>query len=412
MAFKHPRPAHNPPLPRGALALMLFGGLSLVACGGTTSADVTASEATGASTPAESAGATPSDAKTAKAPGSTGGEAAIATTTKPDDGRDPILGSGKPVTIAFAGDMNFEGPTGSRLDADPASVFGPVTDILSSADLTVANLETAVTKGGGSPVGKQFTFSTGPRAFDAIKAAGIDVVSMANNHGMDYGESGFAESLQVRDEVGFPIIGMGANDAEAFAPHIAEVNGQRLAVIAATQVLDGSFIQSWTATADHAGLASAKREDRLVQAVSEARKKADTVIVFLHWGTETQTCPNEAQQSLTPKLTAAGADIVVGGHAHRVMSGGFSGAAFVGYGLGNFLFQANSDLGRRSGVLKVTATGRQIDNYEWVPALINGANQPIPADAAAAQNLTASWNELRGCTGLTDAATAEPQPAS
>ena len=241
MAFKHPRPAHNPPLPRGALALMLFGGLSLVACGGTTSADVTASEATGASTPAESAGATPSDAKTAKAPGSTGGEAAITTTTKPDDGRDPILGSGKPVTIAFAGDMNFEGPTGSRLDADPASVFGPVTDILSSADLTVANLETAVTKGGGSPVGKQFTFSTGPRAFDAIKAAGIDVVSMANNHGMDYGESGFAESLQVRDEVGFPIIGMGANDAEAFAPHIAEVNGQRLAVIAATQVLDGSF---------------------------------------------------------------------------------------------------------------------------------------------------------------------------
>jgi poly-gamma-glutamate capsule biosynthesis protein CapA/YwtB (metallophosphatase superfamily) len=190
------------------------------------------------------------------------------------------------------------------------------------------------------------------------------------------------------------------------------VNGQRLAVIAATQVLDGSFIQSWTATADHAGLASAKREDRLVQAVSEARKKADTVIVFLHWGTETQTCPNEAQQSLTPKLTAAGADIVVGGHAHRVMSGGFSGAAFVGYGLGNFLFQANSDLGRRSGVLKVTATGRHIDNYEWVPALINGANQPIPADAAAAQNLTASWNELRGCTGLTDAATAEPQPVS
>ena len=79
--------------------------------------------------------------------------------------------------------------------------------------------------------------------------------------------------------------------------------------------------------------------------------------------------------------------------------------------LGNFLFRANSELGSRSGVLKVTATGRRIDGYEWVPARINGANQPIPAEGQEAQNLLASWNELRGCTGLTDAATAEPTPA-
>ena len=76
-----------------------------------------------------------------------------------------------------------------------------------------------------------------------------------------------------------------------------------------------------------------------------------------------------------------------------------------------FLFRANSELGSRSGVLKVTATGRRIDGYEWVPARINGANQPIPAEGQEAQNLLASWNELRGCTGLTDAATAEPTPA-
>ncbi|MEZ5381330.1 MAG: CapA family protein [Microthrixaceae bacterium] len=386
------------------IALAAAACLGLAACGGATSADVTAaapaatSPATSAVAPEDGSGATPQpDAST--------------TTTSPDDGRDPTLGSGQPVTLAFAGDMNFEGSTGSRLAADPASVFGPITGILSDADLAVANMETALTKGGGSPVGKQFTFATGAPALDAIKASGIDVVSMANNHGMDYGESGFAESLQVRDEVGFPIIGMGANEDEAFAPHIAEVKGQRIAVIGATQVLDGSFIESWTATDTHAGLASAKREDRLTEEVAAARQVADTVVVFLHWGTETETCPNDAQRSLTPKLIEAGADIVVGGHQHRVASGGFSGAAFVGYGLGNFLFRANSELGSRSGVLKVTATGRRIDGYEWVPARVNGANQPIPAEGAEAQNLLASWNELRGCTGLTDAATAEPEPA-
>ena len=397
--------------PRAALVLTVLFALALGACGGTTSADV-ATRAPAAKDASDGADA-PKAGEEAQAPAPAEGDAgaAEAATTEADDGRDPVLGDGKPVTIAFAGDMNFEGATASRLAADPNSVFGPVSGILSDADLTIANLETAVTKGGGTPVGKQFTFSTGPEALTAIAAAGIDVVSMANNHGMDYGEAGFAESLQVRDETDLPIIGMGANEDEAYAPHIAEVNGQRIGVISATQVLDGSFINSWTATSDHAGLASAKRVDKMVETVEATRPKVDTLIVFLHWGTETETCPNEAQTTLTPQLIDAGADIVVGGHQHRVLSAGYSGAAFVGYGLGNFLFQANSELGSRSGVLKVTATGRRIDGYEWVPARINGANQPIPAEGQEAQNLLASWNELRGCTGLTDAATAQPTPA-
>ena len=256
------RPLRSPCV---ALVLTVFSALALGACGGTTSADV-ATRAPAAKAASDGADA-PKAGEEAQAPADGGDGAAEATTTEADDGRDPVLGDGKPVTIAFAGDMNFEGATASRLDADPNSVFGPVSNILSDADLTIANLETAVTKGGGSPVGKQFTFSTGPEALTAIAAAGIDVVSMANNHGMDYGEAGFAESLQVRDETDLPIIGMGANENEAYAPHIAEVNGQRIGVISATQVLDGSFINIWTATSDHAGLASAHRVDHTAQTV-------------------------------------------------------------------------------------------------------------------------------------------------
>ena len=100
-----------------------------------------------------------------------------------------------------------------------------------------------------------------------------------------------------------------------------------------------------------------------------------------------------------------------GGPSHRCLPADYPGAGLGGGGLGNFLFRANSGRGTRWGVLRVTATGRRIDGYGWVPAGINGANQPIPAEGQEAQNLLASWNELRGCTGLTDAATAEPTPA-
>ena len=100
--------------------------------------------------------------------------------------------------------------------------------------------------------------------------------------------------------------------------------------------------------------------------------------MFLHWGIETQTCPSPDQQQLARTLVDAGADIVVGGHAHRLQGGGRLDAAFVGYGLGNFAFYARGGPGAQTGVVLVTATGRDIDAYEFVPAVIsNGVPQPL-----------------------------------
>ena len=97
------------------------------------------------------------------------------------------------------------------------------------------------------------------------------------------------------------------------------IKGQRIAVIGATQVLDDNLITAWTATDTQAGLASAKEVPRLVAAVQAARATNDTVVVFLHWGVEKQTCPSASQQELARTLVDAGADIVVGGHAHRLL---------------------------------------------------------------------------------------------
>ena len=177
------------------------------------------------------------------------------------------------------------------------------------------------------------------------------------------------------------------------------MRGQRIAVIAATQVLDGDLITAWTATATHGGLASAKRVDRLVEAVRAARAMSDTVVVFLHWGTETTTCPNADQQRLARTLAAAGADLIVGGHAHRLQGAGHLGDALVAYGLGNFLFGASTPEAARTGVLEVTVSGRRVDGYRWVPGRISGS-VPRPLTGSDATAAVAQWDALRTCTGL------------
>lgn len=328
--------------------------------------------------------------------------ATTATTSRPSSSTSTTTtnprGSGKPVTLALAGDVHFEGELRGKLAADPGSVLGPIAPVLQAADLAVVNLETAITER-GEPAPKQFTFRAPASAFTALAAAGVDVASMANNHGLDYGPVGLEETLTAAAEWGFPVIGIGRDASQAYAPYRAVIDGQRIAVLAATQVLDGNLIEAWTATDTRPGLASAKEVDRLVAAVTAARATSDTVVVFLHWGIEKQECPSAAQQELARRLVSAGADVVVGGHAHRLQGAGRLDGALVAYGLGNFAFYAKPGPGASSGVLLVTVTGREIDSYEWRPAVIRGG-VPHPLDGEEAAAAVARWDGLRGCAGL------------
>ena len=106
-------------------------------------------------------------------------------------------------TIAFAGDVHFAERIGERLDRNPATVFGEAAPGLRRADLTMVNLETALTTGGDQQA-KEFTFRAPPRALVALRDAGIDVATMANNHGADYGAFGLRDSLAARAEVPLP----------------------------------------------------------------------------------------------------------------------------------------------------------------------------------------------------------------
>jgi poly-gamma-glutamate synthesis protein (capsule biosynthesis protein) len=147
------------------------------------------------------------------------------------------------------------------------------------------------------------------------------------------------------------------------------------------------------------GLASAKEEARLLRAVRQARKTADTVVVYLHWGLELNGCPISVQTSLAHRLATAGADVIVGSHAHVLLGAGRLGKALVSYGLGNFVFYASRPEAVQSGVLEVTVTGRRIDGYRWVPARSSGGI-PYPLSGADAGQARASWRALRSCTDL------------
>jgi poly-gamma-glutamate capsule biosynthesis protein CapA/YwtB (metallophosphatase superfamily) len=324
---------------------------------------------------------------------------ALTTPTTTADAARPATGSGRPVTLAFGGDVHFEPPIRQWLSSSPSTVLAGVAPALRAADIAMVNVETAITSR-GTPAQKNFVFRAPAEAFGAIAAGGVDVVTMANNHGMDYGEQGLRDSIAAARGAGVPVVGIGLDETGAYAPRMFTVKGQRIAVIGATQVMDDNLIAAWTAGPGKPGLASAKREDRLVQAVQEARAKADTVVVYVHWGVELQECPSERQTSLAQRLTAAGADVVVGSHAHVLLGGGRMGGAFVDYGLGNFVFYANREPTVRSGVLEVTVTGRRVDRYRWVPARISGG---LPATLSGSSRVAAiqSWNALRPCTGLT-----------
>ncbi|HEV3497511.1 MAG TPA: CapA family protein [Actinomycetes bacterium] len=320
------------------------------------------------------------------------------TTTAPKRAGDPRVPTGEPVTLAFGGDVHFEGAIESRLSANPATTFGPIANVLRRADLAVVNLETAITER-GTPAPKDFTFRAPPSALTALKGAGVDVATMANNHGQDFGVAGLRDSLAAARAAKFPVVGVGRNADEAYRAHTVTVKGQRIAVIGATQVLDSSLSAAWTAGDNKPGMASAYEEARLLAAVRKARAAADTVVVDLHWGRELVNCPIDRQRALAPKLVAAGADVVVGSHAHVLLGGGYLRGAYIHYGLGNFVFYSRGGVTAQSGVLLLTTQGRAITRSRWVPATISGGI-PIPLDGAAATQAVSSWQSLRRCTGL------------
>lgn len=330
----------------------------------------------------------------ASTPGSTGSPATTTGSPSPVTTPSPD----RPVTLAFAGDIHFERQLRSRLD-DPTRALAPIRPELSRADLTVANLETAITTG-GSPEPKRYTFHAAPSAFDALAAAGVDVVTMANNHGVDYGSDGLATTLDAAADAPLGVIGIGPDARRAFAPYQTTIRGTRVAVLAADAFADPTT-DHWAAGPERPGIAAALDPARLLDAVAAARRSADVVVVYLHWGIERVHCPTEDQEELARSLADAGADVVVGSHAHVQLGAGELEHTFVAYGLGNFVWYGrNSTREATTGVLTVHLDGRHVTGARWAPAMVTGSGLPRFAHGERARAMRHEFAGLRDCTDL------------
>ena len=158
------------------------------------------------------------------------------------------------------------------------------------------------------------------------------------------------------------------------------------------------------ATDSRPGVAHARDRARAIAAVRDAKRQADFVAVFMHWGKEGSECPTEEMRSLAKALSDAGADLITGTHAHLLLGNGWLGRTYVAYGLGNFLWWWNDAYSNDTGVLRITLRDKKIARTELVPAYISrDSGQPLPVTGAEADRIITKFTTLRGCTGLADA---------
>jgi poly-gamma-glutamate capsule biosynthesis protein CapA/YwtB (metallophosphatase superfamily) len=319
-----------------------------------------------------------------------------------DNNAEAIKATSWSVTLAFAGDVHFEGRVAGLLDRRDATL-GPMSSALRSADVAVVNLESALTSG-GSPASKEledpsrrYWFRSPPSALALLERSGVDAASLANNHGADYGAAGLRDTLRVARSSPIAVIGVGRNPDQAFRPYQTSVDGVEVAVLAA----DASPLESNAAiwNVGPAGPGLARADTRLLAAVRAANAHSDVVAVYLHWGAENRGCPTAEQRKLAQNLADAGADVVVGTHAHVRLGAGMLNDTYVSYGLGNFLWYHGRP--PDTGVLRVQIVDGKIVRDEWVPGKIRPiGGPPRPLIGSARRDAVNDWRSLRGCTDL------------
>lgn len=246
------------------------------------------------------------------------------------------------VTFAATGDVLFHGPVlaAARLAEPDAArrVFAGLAAALGDDEIAFANLEVPLTTAYARPRGGRLPVIGGSAAVaEALASAGIDVVSVANNHAYDQGTRGVLDTLEALRAAGVASVGAGPDQVSAHRPWIADRGSLRVAFLAFTQPMNRAPGRSHPS----ARVARLEPLDRATAAIADARARADLLVVSVHWGADFQHAPTSAQRDLARRLVDAGADLVLGTGPHvlhqveRIRSP--RGEAIVAYSLGNLI---------------------------------------------------------------------------
>lgn len=246
------------------------------------------------------------------------------------------------ITLGFAGDINLDETwtVMKHMRQKGKGIQGCIDPRLirkmRSCDYMVLNNEFSISNRGKAMKGKAYTFRAPRRNVKLLQQLGVDAVSLANNHVYDYGERAFLDTLSALENNGIKYTGGGKDSKEAKKPVYFQSKGKTIAVIAATRA--EKYILTPAAGKHSPGVFRTYDDTQYVRAIRKAKKKADVVIAFVHWGTEYSTKLESAQTSQAKDYINAGADVVVGAHTHCLQGVGYYKGKPIFYSLGNYWF--------------------------------------------------------------------------
>ena len=271
-------------------------------------------------------------------------------------------------TLSFVGDISLadDWEIIPYYDSRGQGVYGilgeEVVNIMKSADIMVANNEFTVSNRGSKLPNKYYTFRAKPERLAIYDEMGVDIVSIANNHAYDYGEDAFLDTLKYLKEYDIPYVGGGVNREEATSPYYFVANGYKIAFIGATRA--EKYILTPEAKENSSGVFRAYDPTLLLETISEVKKTSDYVVVLIHWGREDSHKLEDVQVETGKKYIDAGADLLIGSHAHVLQGMEFYNGKLIAHNLGDFIFNRET---KDTGILNVTISDDGNMSYEFVP---------------------------------------------
>lgn len=252
----------------------------------------------------------------------------------------------KTITIDLVGDINL---ADDWYTMEAATQKGGVSDCISenaqselaAADISVVNNEFVYEDGETPLAGKTYTFGAATENVKLLKIFSADLVTLANNHVYDYGEEGLISTLDTLDGAEIPYVGAGRNLEEASAIKYFVVKGRKIAFVSATEI-EKFAKYTKEATENSPGVIKTIDTSLFCSVIAEAKANADYVVACVHWGIEGKNDFESEQRRMAEDYVKAGADVVIGGHPHRLQGVEFIEDTPVAYSLGNFWFSTGT----------------------------------------------------------------------
>lgn len=256
------------------------------------------------------------------------------------------------ISMVFTGDIYLSKYVTSAYDKEGIGgiLSKELHEELSSADITMVNQEFPFSNRGSAAKDKQYTFRLSPTYIKSFLDMGIDIVTLANNHTLDFGVDALLDSLTTLKDNNIAYVGAGEDITHARETKYMDVKGKNIAFLAASRVIP---VTTWNATSSSPGLFTTYDPTGLIEEIKGAKDKSDFIVVYVHWGIERNNRPEEYQRTLAKQYIDAGADLVIGSHPHVLQGIEYYNGKPIIYSLGNFIFNNNID---KTALLKVVIT--------------------------------------------------------